>query len=133
MAGTYKYYFEKSTNKYCYNDDGVYERDYLIGTDAYNKNDYYIVRLNQIKDWINAENHCRNWPILCASIKLRDSYNDLHNRIYGELIDQLAPSGLYDIPNDDLQFKLDTVNEFLNTRIAQRQTYLQDALDNLRA
>lgn len=133
LSGTYSYYFNKSDNPYCYDEDGNYTLDYMIGNGVYNPEDFYYARLEYSSEWIQQPGHCRNWPILCASTKLIEEYNELRDELYGSIIDDIVLSGFIDPNVENLKVEMDSASDFLESYKQRRTTYLTNALENFRS
>lgn len=128
---TYDYYFCKSDNVYCYDEDGNYLFDFFVGNSNYLEDDYYITHLNDAYAWIN-DDHCQTWPVLYATERLRQEYSNASAEIHSQIVDYITLSGFNDLNLENLDEEMNSIKEFLNQKITDRNTYLQTALGNFR-
>lgn len=119
----YDYYFCKSDNTYCYDEDGNYMFDYFIGNPAYNENDYHVNRLSDAYNWIN-DDHCKSYSVLCVTYKLQAEYSNLCSDIYNNIVDYIILSGYNDVSIENLATKMDDIHDWLKEKVTGRTTYL---------
>ena len=131
LTGTYANYFCKSSSIYCYNSDGSYKFDYFVGNSIYSMDDSFTMSSNSAKEWIEND-HCYTFSLSAAVVGLSSAYNECASVISRIIQNDLESLDFIDPENADLGAEMDSMQEFVNLKISQRTTYLQNVLQDLK-
>ena len=131
LENEYSSYFCKSSNIYCYNTDGSYMFDYFVGNNQYSIDTSYMMSSMSAREWINDE-HCYTFALSTAIESLSAIYDDCHSQITAIIHDELEKLDFIDPDTSDLDVEMDSMQDFVNSKISQRASYLQNVVQNMK-
>lgn len=150
LSGDMKFYFEKSNNKYCYNEseEGIktYKHDYYLNNPIYSNEDGYLLyELQNFRNFLDAsvensegqkEYNIVNYPLIDTITAISNECYRISSEYKSEVAQAILLSGLsgfYDINALTLDDELQSGYDYLKDRIDRRFKFLQDNLAQVRA
>ena len=131
LTSTYSSYFCKSSSIYSYNVDGSYMFDYFVDNPQYSIDNSYVMSSSSARDWI-TDDHCYTFALSTAIDSLSNVYDACCSEIENIIYNEMKNLDFIDPGSADLDTEMNSIYTFIDSKISQRTSYLQNVLQDLR-